>query len=249
MAENQKNSLLEKLSPLLLVATIVLSFLVGVLWQKVENQGSSQVAEQESPISVDNLKKMAKSLNLDQNKFDSCLDSGEKSQKVVDDTNYGQTLGVSGTPGFFINGKFVGGAFPFASFKEIIDRELDGKGSTNYLSYSKDLQDAYNQAAFNPAIKDVNVQGSYSLGSDDAKVTLVEFSDFECPFCARHFSQTYPQLKSEYIDTGKLKYVFKHFPLSFHPNAQKASEAAECAGDQGKFWEMHDLIFQSQVNS
>ncbi|OFW15752.1 MAG: hypothetical protein A3F70_06365 [Acidobacteria bacterium RIFCSPLOWO2_12_FULL_67_14] len=75
-------------------------------------------------------------------------------------------------------------------------------------------------------------------------MTLVEFSDFQCPFCGRHFTQTLPQIVQEYIDTGKLKYVFRHFPLeSIHPVAFKASEASECANEQNKFWPMHDRLF------
>jgi len=84
------------------------------------------------------------------------------------------------------------------------------------------------------------------LGSKDAKVTIVEFSDYECPFCGRHFSQTLPQIKSNYVDSGKARLAFKDFPLSFHPNAQKAAEAARCAGEQGKYWEMHDILFENQ---
>ncbi len=84
------------------------------------------------------------------------------------------------------------------------------------------------------------------LGSKDAPVTLIEFVDYQCPFCKRFFDQTFSQLKTEYIDTGKVKLVMRDFPLSFHQNAQKASEATECAEDDGKFWEMHDLLFQKQ---
>jgi protein-disulfide isomerase len=85
------------------------------------------------------------------------------------------------------------------------------------------------------------------MGSQDATITLIEFTDYQCPFCSRHFEQTYPQLKKDYIDTGKVKYVLRDFPLSnIHPNAQKAAEASECADDQGKFWEMHDKLFTSQ---
>jgi len=77
-------------------------------------------------------------------------------------------------------------------------------------------------------------------GNKDAKVTLMIYSDFECPYCSRHFD-TVKQIEAAYKDTVKI--VFRHFPLSFHPEAEKASEAAECASEQGKFWEMHDLIF------
>lgn len=92
----------------------------------------------------------------------------------------------------------------------------------------------------------VSVDDDPVLGDQNAPVTIIEFSDFECPFCKRFFSNTLPQLTREYIDTGKVKLVYRDFPLSFHPNAQKAAEAGECADDQGKFWEMHDKIFENQ---
>lgn len=86
-----------------------------------------------------------------------------------------------------------------------------------------------------------------SLGRPDAPVTIVEFSDYQCPFCQRFFATTLPALKKEYVETGKVRYVFRDYPIDqLHPQARKAAEAAHCAGDQGKFWEMHDLLFQSQ---
>ncbi len=84
-------------------------------------------------------------------------------------------------------------------------------------------------------------------GDPNAPVTIVEFSDFECPFCARFYSQTYNQIVEQYVDTGKAKIVFRDFPLSFHQNAQKAAEAAECAGEQDMFYEMHDMLFERGV--
>lgn len=84
-------------------------------------------------------------------------------------------------------------------------------------------------------------------GNSNAPVTIVEWSDFECPFCARFYRDTLPQIQSEYIDTGKVKLVFRDFPLGFHANAQKSAEAAECAGEQGMFWEMHDKLFDEGV--
>lgn len=84
-------------------------------------------------------------------------------------------------------------------------------------------------------------------GSADAPVTIVEFSDFECPFCTRFYTQTLPQIEEQYIKTGNVKFVYRDFPLGFHANAQKAAEAAECAAEQGKFWEMHDKLFEEGV--
>ena len=97
------------------------------------------------------------------------------------------------------------------------------------------------------AVTSVSIAGNLILGKKDAPVTVIEFSDYQCPFCKRFFETTLPTLKAEYIETGKVRYVFRDFPLDqIHPQARKAAEAAHCAGDQGKYWEMHDLLFQNQ---
>lgn len=83
-------------------------------------------------------------------------------------------------------------------------------------------------------------------GKNSAKVTVIEFSDFQCPFCRRFFVDTLGQIKKDYIDTGKVKLYYRHFPLSFHPQAQMTAEASECANEQGKFWEFHDKVFEEQ---
>ena len=93
----------------------------------------------------------------------------------------------------------------------------------------------------------VVVAGAAFRGRPDAPVTVVEFSDFQCPFCSRHVTQTIPELDKEYIQTGKVKYVYRNYPIeSIHPMAFKAAEAAECANEQGKFWPMHDRLFGNQ---
>lgn len=97
-------------------------------------------------------------------------------------------------------------------------------------------------------LEEVKVGSSVFKGEEDAPVTIVVFDDFECPFCKKFYEDAYQSIISEYVETGKVKYVYKHFPLSFHKNAQKASEASECARDQDKFWEMHDIIFENQDN-
>ena len=85
------------------------------------------------------------------------------------------------------------------------------------------------------------------LGNKNAKVAIVEFTDYQCPFCERLFSDAFPKIKKEYIDTGKVQYMVRDFPLfQIHPQAQKAAEAANCAKDQNKFWEMHDKLFSNQ---
>ena len=84
------------------------------------------------------------------------------------------------------------------------------------------------------------------LGSADAPVTMIEFSDFQCPFCARFYSETLPLIKANFIDTGLVKMVYRDFPLqSIHPNAIPAAVASECADDQGAYWEYHDILFEN----
>ena len=94
---------------------------------------------------------------------------------------------------------------------------------------------------------DIDVQGDPVMGNKDAKVTMVEFTDYQCPFCGRAFRQTFPPVVAEYVKTGKVRYILHDYPLQqLHPNAFKAAEAARCAGDQGKYWEMHDRLFGNQ---
>jgi protein-disulfide isomerase len=84
--------------------------------------------------------------------------------------------------------------------------------------------------------------GSQALGRDDAPVTIVEFSDYQCPFCRRYSGTIFADLKKNYIDTGKVRYMVRDFPLDIHPNALNAALAARCAGEQNQFWAMRDLM-------
>jgi protein-disulfide isomerase len=99
-----------------------------------------------------------------------------------------------------------------------------------------------------PQIIDVSIDDDPFKGSQDAPITIVEFSDFQCPFCSRFFQQTLPQLEQNYIVTGKVKFVYRDLPLdSLHPNARPTHIAAECADEQGKFWQYHDILFENQT--
>ncbi len=90
----------------------------------------------------------------------------------------------------------------------------------------------------------LTADGGQLHGAKDAKLTLIEYTDFQCPFCAKYVHDTFPQIEAEYIKTGKVKYVRKDFPLeSIHPHAFKAAEATRCAQDQDKGWEMHARLF------
>jgi protein-disulfide isomerase len=90
----------------------------------------------------------------------------------------------------------------------------------------------------------LRLEGGYSLGSNDAPITIVEFTDYQCPFCRRFESTTFAEIRKKYIDTGKVRFVVRDFPLAeMHPDAMLAAGAARCAGDQGQFWPMHDALF------
>jgi protein-disulfide isomerase len=93
----------------------------------------------------------------------------------------------------------------------------------------------------------VLVTGAPSLGDPAARVAIIEFGDYQCPFCGQHANQVMPQILRDYVNAGKVRYFFRDTPIeSLHPQALKASEAALCSGDQGKYWEMHDRLFKNQ---
>ena len=113
------------------------------------------------------------------------------------------------------------------NFNNIIPQEDNKKGISNTEQVSAD-DDPY-------------------IGSIKAPLTLIEFSDFQCPFCRNFFNNTLPEIKRNYVDTGKIRLVYRDFPISsVHKSAQKAAEASECADEQGKFWEYHDILFNNQ---
>lgn len=97
-----------------------------------------------------------------------------------------------------------------------------------------------------PPVTQIKLDDDPVRGNVNAKIAIVEFSDYECPFCGRFHAQALPSLKKDYIDTGKVQYIFRDFPLEFHPNAISASIAANCAGEQGVYWDMHDSLFINQ---
>lgn len=213
--------------------------------------GGAGGAQVESYVSVEKIKTYAKELKLDTGKFNKCLDGDEKKNAVNADAAYGASVGVQGTPGFFINGRLVAGAYPYTAFKELIDKELAGTGSNDCTSYTDEslvqtcdssaTQDDPNKG-FKPVPKTVEAVGQVT-GPSDAKVTVIEFSDFQCPFCVRAYP-TVKQIINDY--KGQVKFVYRNFPLTqIHPDAQKAAEAGLCAADQGKFWEMHDKMFEA----
>jgi protein-disulfide isomerase len=96
-----------------------------------------------------------------------------------------------------------------------------------------------------PTTATISIKGKHAMGAEDAPVTVVEFADYQCPFCLRFTKTTFPLLKKKYIDTGKVRWVALNLPLPFHKDARKAAQAAHCAGEQDKFWEMREILFRN----
>jgi len=138
----------------------------------------------------------------------------------------------------------------FVGTSETNDDSISSEDFTALITAIKDVnQPAAPQPTVQPTpartiISSVSLDDDPFKGNPDAPVTIVEFSDFQCPFCSRFYQQTLPQLEEEYISTGKVKFVYRDFPLeSIHPNAIPAHIAAECADEQEMFWEYHDVLF------
>lgn len=240
--KNEQKSMLEMLSPkqnfmvgviggVLVLCTVGFFVLLGVMfkggvsWSNGDNDSStdisiSEVAEVPGPAT-----------------FSSCLSSGKYASVVSQDQQLGGSLGVNGTPSTFINGYNISGALPYAVLQDIIDDILAGRDVfiDDYTKYG--METGTPEKATMPELPNVVWKGGA-----DAKVSIVEFSDFECPYCNR-FAPTMGQVLAAYGD--KVKFTYRHFPLtSIHPNAQKAAEAFECAKEQGKAFEMHDKLFE-----
>lgn len=255
MPTGNKFSIFEKLTPVLMVLLILLIAAVGYLWKKVDTlekggtTGTTAVAA--SPLSVDNLKKYAKELKLNTKDFNKCIDGDTFKQKVADEVSDGSKFGVTGTPSFFVNNVNISGAYPYEVFKAVIEFELKGGDWKKPDATVKAFVDGDEKNMELPIVAKAPEAGDAPYKGDlNATVKIIEYSDFQCPYCEKFFKETLPQIEQNYVANGKVLLVFKQFPLTFHQYAEKAAEAALCANQQGKFWEMHDKLFQeSQTTS
>jgi len=209
------------------------------------------------------VEKYAAELKLDMDKFKAALDKGTFKTQVTADMDMGKQFGVRGTPSFFINGKWQRGA-PRAieGLKKLIDDEkkaaeqLIKDGAKRSEIYARIMKAAKDKRVEPPqenkprpgqpdpaANYAVPADGRPSFGPEDALVTIIELSDFQCPFCSR-VGPTMKQIKETY--PKDVRVVFRQLPLGFHDRAKPAAKAALAAAQQGKFWEMHDALFANQ---
>lgn len=236
----------------LMVGFFLAGFFVGSLWteNKVLRGGSGgsaptaqaptgaapAAAPGERDLSIPALvAKAVEVTDVSESDIEECIASGQMADAVQEEFTGGQAGGVTGTPGtvVFVDGQpaeLIGGALPYAQVQAIIEKYLDGGEIDPTLQ--ADVANA----------PSVTAEDNYR-GASDARIVLVEYSDYECPFCER-FHPTAQQALDEYPDD--VAWVFRHYPLSFHPNAQKAAEAAECvyslAGNDA-FWAYTDRLF------
>ncbi|HEY6909467.1 MAG TPA: thioredoxin domain-containing protein [Myxococcales bacterium] len=201
----------------------------------------------------------ARQVGLDMAKWKADKESAEVAALIAKDSAYATQVGADGTPSFFLNGKFISGAMPFETFKAVIDEQIQKadallkKGVKHDKLYQalvdENVKESGSQAAAGPAAEpkfEVQAGNSPSMGPKNAPVTIVEWSDFQCPYCSR-VEPTLKQVMTAY--GNKVRLVWKNQPLPFHPNAMPAAEAAMAAYEQGndKFWQMHERLFANQT--
>jgi protein-disulfide isomerase len=208
------------------------------------------------------LERYAAELGLDLLRFRGELDNRVHRRKLQEHIEIGHRLGVQSTPIFFVNGRPVVGSRHIGVFKKVVDRELAraralvASGVPRKRVYQATVSQGISRGTTerveplpNPRIEDgkrYNIglgPAGHVSGKDDALVTLVEFSDFECPYCLRA-APTVAKLKEKYGD--ELRVVYRHVPLDAHVHAQLVAEAAVEAQRQGKFWPFHDRVLLNQ---
>ncbi len=170
-------------------------------------------------------------LSLDKTRFDKCSKENRYRNFVLEDTLEAQKRGVAGAPTFFIQGEQISGMRPFEFFAEKLDPELAQKMSAE----RKKAEDVL-LSKISPS-----EAGRPASGSEKALVTITEFSDFHCRYCA-HLTQTLNKIMETYPQD--LRRVWRHYPLPMHPYSPYAHVASECAHEQGQFWAFHGKIFQ-----
>ena len=204
---------------------------------------------------------LAAGLDLDAGAFDTCMADGRQAEKVQANVEEALALGVNGTPFFFLDGYGLSGAQPYELFEMAVGLAENGELDAVIEAQAREYYDAMvaqaeamarqaaSQAAAPPV--EVSLENAYSIGDPNAPVTIVEYTDLQCPYCARHALQTFTQIEENLVETGKVQYVFKDLPLtSIHPQAMLAAEASRCAGaqdtGQGAYVAMHTMLFENQ---
>jgi protein-disulfide isomerase len=185
----------------------------------------------------------ADELGLDTDAFAACLAAGEMGPQVLADTELGRSIGVSGTPAFFINDWFISGAQDWQVFQDTIERALRGEHPPPTPTPLPEGATAFDP---NPERPGYTYGGDATRGSPDAELLLLQFVDFSSGANREFFVGTGAQVEKDYVEPGKVRLLVKHFPADGDAAAAKAAEASECAGEQDAFWAMYDFLFERQ---
>lgn len=187
---------------------------------------------------------------LNTDAFVACLESGETAAQVQAEVERGDAAGTGGgAPAFFVNDWFVSGAQPFEVFQETIEAALRGEHpppTPTPAPTPTPLPEGAMPFDPNPEQPGYTYTGDAFCGSEEAEITLAGFVDFQSPENRSHFLKEWAELEKEYLGPGKLRLMVKHFPAIDHTQGFTAAEAAECAGQQGDFCSMYDLLFTNQ---
>src|SRR5580698_8396869 len=142
----------------------------------------------------------------------------------------------------------VAGQIALPQTPAALEKEIDSlRAEVKSLHTEVDQLNATVRDLTSRATPTVDISSAPVMGDPSAKVIVIEYSDFQCPFCMEYFTNNYHKVIDQFVKTGKVKYVARDFPgEKIHPDALKSAEAARCANEQGKYWEMHDALFNNQ---
>lgn len=277
------------LSAIIIALPISLSIYFGLrdsgLRAGVAGIASAWECDEASPLGTGCLMTYAQDLGIDTTKFKQCLDAKTYDNIIATELDYGNEIGITGTPSLFIgenkgdkmSGFDIGAGATLTDVQNLVSvvetKGIEEAAKTKRASleadlknYETQLRDYYTQQgqtgdALQKSVADGLVQRKADIdnetkvrdlvygnamlrGNTSAKTVLMEFSDYECPYCKKFAQAAGNDIKTQLVDAGKLLFVYHDFPLeSIHPSARKGSNAVRCAGEQNKYFEYHDKIF------
>jgi len=201
---------------------------------------------------------LADALGFDMGKFSPCLENSEKSSLIEASLAEAQSLGLIGVPTFILVNQETGyehqiiGARPYDIFASALDTLIAGEQPVSDEPSDEDTGGGEipfwvtaEGLAPDPDRPGYTMAGDQYRGDVNAPIAVIEFCSLQGPFCQRHHRDTQPILDEQFVEQGQILWMFKHFPLDIHPQSPAAGIAAECASEQGKFWEMHDLLYET----
>lgn len=230
----------------------------GLYWAVHDEIFARQADWTQLPDPTEVLAEIASSVGVEMGAYAECVGSGRHDEEIVATVEEARSLGFNGTPSFVFTSASIDqdftmiGARPLEEFSSWLDALLAGEPPPDDEAEQGEDEPAELPFWFSPEGRSADPDrvgftrgGDPYRGSPEAPMTVIEFSDFQCPFCLQQYVESEPTTKAELIDTGQVMWIYKHLPLAIHEQAPLAAAAADCAGEQGRFWDMHDALFES----